>query len=359
MDYIESEYFDGIKYAASNFMWRLRDFFGTGVVNPPTAGIATGDFPLSFPATPNMTININGAGTAWALGQRTHVPSSRAPFALTFASNSSGNPRVDLIQAGPISIASVITSLGVGQDLGAVTVKQGTPASSPSAPYADTGCVPLFSVAVANGATALTSGNVTDLRVQVPMLTGLSGYITGEVRHVALAAPPAGWLACDGSAVSRSTYAALFAAIGTTFGVGNGTTTFNIPDMRGRFPIGAGTSTTTTPTARVLGSEYGAEQLAVSDLPAHLHPIGGSTSSGGTHTHDPANGGSYITNSAIGLSSGNTALAGTGADTWGQQLTANSGAHTHAFPANTGNSAASTTNPCPPATCLLYIIRAI
>jgi hypothetical protein len=46
---------------------------------------------------------------------------------------------------------------------------------------------------------------------------------------------PAGWLKCNGAAVSRTTYASLFAIIGTTFGAGNGTTTFNLPDMRGEF----------------------------------------------------------------------------------------------------------------------------
>lgn len=51
-------------------------------------------------------------------------------------------------------------------------------------------------------------------------------------------APNSAWLLCYGQAVSRSTYAALFTAIGTAFGVGNGTTTFNLPDMRGRVPVG-------------------------------------------------------------------------------------------------------------------------
>lgn len=56
---------------------------------------------------------------------------------------------------------------------------------------------------------------------------------------------PTGWLECDGSAVSRTTYADLFAAISTTWGVGDGSTTFNLPDMRGKVAIGSGTGTTT------------------------------------------------------------------------------------------------------------------
>ena len=52
----------------------------------------------------------------------------------------------------------------------------------------------------------------------------------------AAASAPTGWLLCDGSAVSRSTYSALFAAIGTTFGAGDGSTTFNTPNMQSRYP---------------------------------------------------------------------------------------------------------------------------
>lgn len=53
-------------------------------------------------------------------------------------------------------------------------------------------------------------------------------------------AEPAGWLVCDGRDVSRTTYAALFAAIGVAYGAGDGATTFNIPDFRGRVPVGLG-----------------------------------------------------------------------------------------------------------------------
>ena len=57
--------------------------------------------------------------------------------------------------------------------------------------------------------------------------------------------PPTNWLLCDGSARSRATFATLFAVIGTSYGVGDGATTFNIPDMRARMPIGAGAGTFT------------------------------------------------------------------------------------------------------------------
>ena len=64
----------------------------------------------------------------------------------------------------------------------------------------------------------------------------------GAVMPFAMNAAPSGWLAANGTAVSRTTYAALFAAIGTTYGAGTGGTTFNLPDMRGYFVRGSGTN---------------------------------------------------------------------------------------------------------------------
>jgi len=61
---------------------------------------------------------------------------------------------------------------------------------------------------------------------------------SGTVINVAMQTAPTGYLKADGTAVSRATYAALFAAIGTTFGVGDGATTFNLPDLRGEFVRG-------------------------------------------------------------------------------------------------------------------------
>jgi microcystin-dependent protein len=62
----------------------------------------------------------------------------------------------------------------------------------------------------------------------------------GAVQAFAMNSAPTGWLAADGTAVSRSTYAALFAAISTTYGAGDGSTTFALPDLRGIFVRGSG-----------------------------------------------------------------------------------------------------------------------
>lgn len=77
----------------------------------------------------------------------------------------------------------------------------------------------------------------------------------GDIKLAAYSTPPTGWLKCNGAAVSRTTYADLFAAIGTTFGAGNGTTTFNLPETRSEFPRGADDGRGIFP-AGVLGSYH-------------------------------------------------------------------------------------------------------
>ncbi len=95
------------------------------------------------------------------------------------------------------------------------------------------------------------------------------------------AALPSGWLLCDGSAVSRTTYASLFAAVGINFGGGDGITTFNLPDLRGRTVIGVGhgTGLTARTLAQVVGEET--HTLAASEMPAHSHTV---TDPGHLHT---------------------------------------------------------------------------
>ncbi len=103
---------------------------------------------------------------------------------------------------------------------------------------------------------------------------------------------PTGWLICDGAAVSRTTYAALFAVISTTYGAGNGSTTFNLPNMTGRVVAGV-----TGSGGYTLGGTGGANSVTLStaNMPSHTHTgttgsagshnHGGSTVAGGTHSH--------------------------------------------------------------------------
>ena len=91
---------------------------------------------------------------------------------------------------------------------------------------------------------------------------------TGDFKYVAGTSVPNGWLPADGSAVSRTEYANLFAEIGTTYGVGDGTATFNLPDLRGRCAIPPpGTSGRITGIGTSTGSAGGTEGVTLAGNP--------------------------------------------------------------------------------------------
>lgn len=103
------------------------------------------------------------------------------------------------------------------------------------------------------------------------IVTSAGELPSGTVMTYAGSSTPSGWLFCNGSAISRSTYANLFAAIGTTWGIGDNFTTFNIPDLRGRAIIGVGQGSGLT--NRTLAQNGGAEthQLSTTEMPSHVH----------------------------------------------------------------------------------------
>ena len=97
---------------------------------------------------------------------------------------------------------------------------------------------------------------------------------TGTISMYITNSAPFGYLLCDGREVSRTSYRSLFNVIKTRFGPGNGETTFNLPDFRNRFPMGAGDVFDLTETG---GSHT--QTLVSNNLPHHLH--GGTTNNGG------------------------------------------------------------------------------
>ncbi len=112
------------------------------------------------------------------------------------------------------------------------------------------------------------------------------GILTGTIIDYAGTSAPAGYLNCDGSNIGRTTYAPLFNAIGTTWGVGDGSTTFNLPDLRRHITMGSGGTAVSGPL-NTIGSTGGAEThtLTTSEMPSHSHsttPLTGLTSSGST-----------------------------------------------------------------------------
>lgn len=126
----------------------------------------------------------------------------------------------------------------------------------------------------------------------------------GMVMHFAGAAAPSGWLECDGSAVARADYADLFSAIGTTYGAGDGSTTFNLPDLRGEFLRGldsgrgvdadralgsaqeeAYKSHSHIGSSSNTGSHTHTASVTVNSNGAHTHTVSGTAASAGAHTH--------------------------------------------------------------------------
>jgi microcystin-dependent protein len=105
------------------------------------------------------------------------------------------------------------------------------------------------------------------------MIQGFPSLPSGVVFPYAAAGnPPPGYLVCNGLTVSRTTYAALFAAIGTTYGAGDGSTTFALPNLMGRFPVGLNTADNNFKTMGLQGGES-SHILSTAEMPSHRHPI--------------------------------------------------------------------------------------
>lgn len=192
--------------------------------------------------------------------------------------NLSGNPRIDRIVLRADYTSQIVRLVHL----------QGTPAPSPVAPdltQVDGSIwdLPLATIQVPNGFLTITDANIANIeyRQHTDILTP-----PGTIVAYAGATAPEGWLLCAGQAVSRTVYARLFATIGTAYGAGDGATTFTLPDLRGRFPLGrdnmSGISANrvTATQADNLGQGAGAEShtLTIAEMPSHAHAFG----SGGT-----------------------------------------------------------------------------
>ena len=166
-------------------------------------------------------------------------------------------------------------------------------------------------------------------------------YPVGKIDMYAGVTAPDGWLLCDGSAVDRTTYAELFRIIGTTYGIGDGSTTFNLPNMQGRVPVGVGTESSVTYS---LGGTGGNKDAIV---PYHNH-----TASNGKVTDKAAfntnnSGSCSISSSGAHVHAGyNNNSSGSYSDRWGPshdysrkaagvELNPSNGAHTHSVPNHT------------------------
>ena len=139
---------------------------------------------------------------------------------------------------------------------------------------------------VINGTTGVTTPGID------------AGNMVAQVAFFAMNTAPTGWLKANGATVSRTTYAALFAAIGTTFGVGDGSTTFTLPDLRGEFARGWDDGRGVD-TGRAFGSSQADE------LKSHTHEATQRSSTAGAAA-------AFVTIGSGAVGSGSISLASTG-----------------------------------------------
>jgi microcystin-dependent protein len=204
---------------------------------------------------------------------------------------------------------------------------------------------------------------------------------SGTINQTARATAPTGYLLCDGSAISRTTYSNLFDAIGTAYGAGDGSTTFNIPNLKGRVPVGYDPSQS---EFDALGETGGAKTHTISatELPSHTHSgttngqsndhshgFSATTSTGGAHTHDiyGSNGGSAGVSISVTSNTNNDrswylagGLAGS-AGSHNHTVSGNTGGtssnHTHSFTTDGGTGSGAAHNNLQPYVVLNYMIK--
>lgn len=175
------------------------------------------------------------------------------------------------------------------------------------------------------------------LTISGAAFTGITSVPIGAMMPYAANTPPAGWLNCDGTEIARGTYPDLYDAIGTTWGAGNGTTTFNLPDLRGRFPLGVdGGANRISASPDLIGQSGGSDVITLtsSQMPSHTHSFSGSGTDSGTtgNVGNHSHGINYTTGFNTATTSVNpvTRVIGIGlGDTTG--LATASGAHSHSF----------------------------
>jgi microcystin-dependent protein len=258
-------------------------------------------------SSPNLTLHIESGivyvGSTRVIYAGGNSPSFSAP---------SVNPRIDIVTI---------------DNAGTIAIVQGTESASPSAPAYPTNKMVICEVYNRVGETALyddDAGGSTgyiyhDVRaflssppVDVGSAQTISGAKTfstlptftntpsngtdganktyvdqgvspsGAIIGFAGSSAPAGWIICDGSAILRTTYATLFGIIGTTYGAGDGSTTFNLPDLRMRVPVGYKSGDANFGSLGAIGGEK-THVLTSGEMPSHSHSFpNGPSGSGGS-----------------------------------------------------------------------------
>jgi len=236
------------EYNDNEFAWFQSLMLAEGVIGDPSTGVL--GLQVTQNGTPDMSVLVSAGKALVEITKsgRTFkvVFENDASVQKTISANSSGANRVDAVI---VRIDKDTDANSLKNNIGTIEVVTGSGATALTDGAIDTavgsdGWYRLANVTVTNGDTDITTAQIADVRAKVLFNNGLSFapvIVTGMVTPYAGSSAPSGWLLCDGSAISRSTYADLFAVIGTTFGSGDGSTTFNVPDLRSSVALGAGT----------------------------------------------------------------------------------------------------------------------
>jgi microcystin-dependent protein len=231
-----------------------------------------------------------------------------------------GSGTYNLPAGNPVVTATTITSTWANSTLGDIaTALTGSLAADGQTPA--TGNLNMNTNRIVNVVDpTLAQDAATKAYVDTAITTAvtvINSVPTGSIQMWPTASAPTGYLLCAGAAVSRSTYAALFALIGTTFGVGDGSTTFNLPNYTNRMPYGTTVGTTGGSADAVVVSHT--HTATVTD-PTHLHGLGfegpsagnfgnpNGTLSAGSGTTQAAATGISVTNASTGVSGTNANL---------------------------------------------------
>jgi microcystin-dependent protein len=290
----------------------LSKYFQTRSSNPATAGTIrlssadagivfrnnanTGNLVLTTDSSNNLLFNGIPIGTSGTL-TNSHIyvgNVSNVPTDVVMSGDVNiSNTGVTTVQpgaitnakiTGPISIANggtnsttvlnnnrvIVSSAGAITETAAITGNRTL--------VSDTNGVPTASTTTSTE-LGYVSGVTSAIQTQLNAIT--ANFPSGVMMVTAASSAPTGWLICNGSAVSRTTFSSLFSAIGTTYGVGDGSTTFNIPNMINNVAVGQGGS-----IAGSLGATSGAVSVTPTSI-AHTHTI--------SHQHSTIN---CITNGA-------------------------------------------------------------
>lgn len=234
--------------------------------NVPTATTVTGDVTIS---SAGVTSIASGAVTSAKIADGTivnaDINASAAIVDTKLATiSTAGKVSNSATTATNANTANAIVSRDASGNFSAGTI---TAALSGNV----TGNLTGTASAIADGTVStakIVDANVTTAKLATT--TQQSLVPAGAVMPFAMNSAPSGWLAADGTAVSRSTYAALFAAIGVTHGAGDSVTTFNLPDLRGIFVRGSGSQTISGTT---YSGTFAAKQQ--DDFKSHTHKTGG------------------------------------------------------------------------------------